>query len=387
VLHRLILAAILLTSVIAQDGTVAPIEAGRLRIVRRHEPSFDRYTQAPASERKEWMRRHFWRFSAYSPYFDKKLDWFPDTWLYLDLYAIYKDSPVVGNQPHWILRDLQGNRLYIPWGCSDGSCPQYAGDVSSPEYRDWWIKRAKSLLAKGYKGIWIDDVNMVMRVANGEGTETSPLDPATGLAMTDQNWRRYIAEFVEQIRVELSAYEIVHNSIWFAGPAGVRDKDVYIQRQIAAADYLNCERGIADDGLTGGMGEWSLAAFFSYVDRIHAAEKGVILDDVDGVDREYSIAGYFLISSGRDGFGDLTASPDNWYAGYNLHLGAPLGQRYSWMDVMRRDFSSGMVLLNEPGAPTRTLKLPGTYVTTQNETVTSITLRGRSAAILRHPPM
>ena len=34
-------------------------------------------------------------------------------------------------------------------------------------YRNWWIGQAKGLLATGYKGLWIDDVNLVMRVGDG----------------------------------------------------------------------------------------------------------------------------------------------------------------------------------------------------------------------------
>ena len=35
--------------------------------------------------------------------------------------------------------------------------------------------------------------------------------------MTAENWRRYLAEFMEQIRREIPGAEIVHNSLWFDG--------------------------------------------------------------------------------------------------------------------------------------------------------------------------
>ena len=44
-----------------------------------------------------------------------------------------------------------------------------------------------------------------------------PIDPRTGQAMTEADWRRYMAEFTEQIRAALPGKEIVHNAIWFAG--------------------------------------------------------------------------------------------------------------------------------------------------------------------------
>jgi hypothetical protein len=44
-----------------------------------------------------------------------------------------------------------------------------------------------------------------------------------------------------------------------------------VQRQWAAATYLNKEFGVIDDGLTAGTGTFSLNGFFEYVDRAHNA--------------------------------------------------------------------------------------------------------------------
>ena len=42
----------------------------------------------------------------------------------------------------------------------------------------------------------------------------------------------------------------------------------------------------------------------------------------------------------------------------------PSATRYLWNGVWRRDFTRGIVLLNEPGASTKTLALGGTFKTT-----------------------
>src|SRR5258708_36319206 len=115
------------------------------------------------------MRRHLWRMLVYSPYFDSRLSWYPNGLAYLDLYAIYTGAALATQHPEWILKDATGNKLYIPWGCSNGACPQFAGDISNLAFRQWWIGQAQTLLAKGYKGLFIDDVNMEFRVGNGAG--------------------------------------------------------------------------------------------------------------------------------------------------------------------------------------------------------------------------
>jgi len=388
---RRALVAACLTLAAVFSGTPAALAdgpaAGTVKFVKRTGPEFDRFTRNPTADFPAWMRAKFWRSEVFTPYFDDKTSWYQNGWVYSDLYAIYKSSSLATQHPEWILKDGGGNKLYIPWGCSNGSCPQFAGDVGNPAYRAWWIAQARDSLSHGYKGLWVDDVNMEFRVGNGNGDEVAPIDPRTGATMTYDNWRRYVAEFVEQIRAALPGAEILHNSIWYA-VWGPRDRDPYVKRQIAAADYINVERGVNDDGLTGGTGEWSLNALLSYIDRVHAAGKGVVLDGFDDSAQgmRYSLASYFLISTGNDGVGLTAMTPENWWAGYDVDLGAPNGPRTTWNGVMRRDFANGMVLVNEPGAPTRTLQLGGTFYDADGNAVSSVTLKAKDGAVLRGTP-
>ena len=73
---------------------------------------------------------------AYAPYFDSRLSWSSKAWVYQSAYAIYPGGARRRAQhPEWILRDAAGNKLYIPFGCSGGTCPQYAGDIGNPAFR------------------------------------------------------------------------------------------------------------------------------------------------------------------------------------------------------------------------------------------------------------
>ena len=259
---------------------MAQTDAGNVRFSMRTGSWFDTYTDNPSSSTKQWLNTHFWRMQTTSPYFDSRLSWFPNGIAYWDLYGIHTNDSLVTQHPDWILKDSKGNKLYIPFGCSNGVCPQYAFDPGNASFVNWWISSAENTLARGYVGLWIDDVNMAWRVSDGSGTEVTPIDPRTGATMTFTAWEQYIANFVTQIRTKIKALYpnamLVHNSLWFGGGTN-RDADPSVIQQIEAADYINNERGISDHGLTGGTGEWSVNAFLAYIDRVHSRGKYVII--------------------------------------------------------------------------------------------------------------
>lgn len=384
----------LLIAVIAISVTAAPAgaavdataNAGTTRFVKRMTPAFDRYVTNPSPATAAWLNKKLWRTEAFTPFFDDKLATYGNAWFYSDLYAIYVGSDLAAQRPEWILKDAAGNKLFIPWGCSNGTCPQYAADITNPEYRAWWIDNVQRTLAKGYKGVWVDDVNLEMRVGNGAGRELAPYSPSLGRLMSATDWRRAMAEFTEQLqRATPASKEILHNSIWYAGQGVGRDADPFVQRQIAAADYINVERGFNDDGLTGGNGEWSVRALQAFIDRVHGKGKGVIIDAFDATTggMEYSLAHYLLISNGRDGVGQIDMTPDNWWTGWDTDLGAALAGRYDWQGLQRRDFQGGMALVNDPGAPARTVQLPSAMTTIDGRTVTSVTVGGGRGVVLK----
>src|SRR3954469_18425530 len=375
------IACLLSTLVCAQGAFGAAPGADRAGVVhfaKSADSTFDQYSQAPSPARQAWMRTKYWRIRAYSPYFDTRTAWYQRAWFYKDSYAIYPGENVPSD---FYLRDAQGRKLYIWFDCGGGSCPQFAGDIGSPAYRAAWIADAKASYAHGYKGLFVDDVNMELRISDGNGNLQWPVDPRTGRTMTEADWRRYMAEFMEQIRSELPGAEIVHNSLWFDG-----DSDPYIQRQLNAADLIEVERGVNDSGLRGGEGGVSLRTLLKFIDRRHAAGKGVILDasEPTSAGRLYGLAAFFEISSGRDALGNNPAgTPDDWWSGYDTDLGEAVGPRYDLASgVMRRDFTGGSVLLNTPDEPTKTVNLGPGYKDLTGVERTSVTLGPASGAVL-----
>jgi hypothetical protein len=327
------------------------------------------------------MRQKYWRLVAYSPYFDSRLAWFPDAWVYKDLYAIYPDGTLATEHPEWILRDAGGAKLYIPYACSGGTCPQYAADVGDVGFRARWIADAKATVGAGYRGIYVDDVNLLLaRVGDGTGKSVVPIDRRTGAPMTEADWRRYMAEFCEAIRAAFPSSELVHNVIWYAGQS-----DPFVARELLSTTFVNLERGVNDDGIRGGAGTYGYETFLALVDWLHARGKGVIFDATAKTDagREYGLASWLLVSNGRDGLGnDPGGTPDDWWTGYDVSLGSPSAARYASQGVTRRDFEHGVVLVNQPGAAARTVTFDGTYVDLHGASVTSVTLGPAQGAVL-----
>lgn len=353
---------------------------GKIHFARAADSSFDKYTLAPSAERQAWMRSKYWRLRAYAPYFDSRTAWFGGAWAYKDAMAIYPSETKPAN---FYLKDAQGRRLFIWFGCGGGTCTQYAGDVGAPEYRRAWIDDAKRIYQQGYKGLFIDDVNMSQRISDGNGVLQWPVDPRTGATMTEANWRRYMAEFMEQVRREIPGAEIVHNSLWFDG-----DADPYVQRQLEAADLIEIERGINDSGLRGGEGQFGVRTLLKLIDRLHARGKGVILDAAapTAAERMYGLAGYFLVSEGRDAMGNYQAStPDDWWAAYDTDLGDALGKRYDLANgVIRRDFTRGTVLMNVPDSPTVTVNVGSGFKDLDGAATSSVSLAAGRGAVLLH---
>ncbi len=383
---RALIVAVLATwlLILAYVGTAnAADEPGRIRFAMGAESDFDRFSYSPSNDRQSWMREHYWRMRTYSPYFDSRLDWYPNAWNYKDAYAIYTGEALARERPEWILRDQSGNKLYVQFGCSNGSCPQYAGDIGNPAFRAHWIADMRSRLAQGYRGLFVDDVNMELKVSDGNGRQVRPRDPRTGETMSDGTWQRYMADFMVEIRAAFPNKEIVHNALWFAG-----DGNENLRRQLSAADFIEIERGVNDGGLTGGTGQFGVESLMRFAERRHEHGTGVILESYasSAAERTYNLAAYFLISSGRDAIINSNGgTPESWWSGYDVDLGRALGARYRYQGAWRRDFEGGVALLNEPGSPSRTITFDEPLRDAGGDERRSVTLGAASGAVLRRP--
>lgn len=363
-------------------------DAGKVNFFNNADRHFDRYSKQPSTERQQWMNTHYDRMLTYTPYFDTRLDWYPNALVYRDSYAIYIDGDLAVEHPEWIMRDARGNKLYIPYDCRNGSCPQYAGDFSNPAYRSYRINEFTNIISEGYRGLWLDDVNLTWRVSDGHENHVAPIDFTTGKPMTLEGWRKHMASYMEEIRAALPDIEISHNIVWYSDRLENENPD--IRRQIEAADFINLEYGGNDAGLKNGLGQYGFETFLLFNDYIHDHGANVIMMDggTTQENREYGLATWLLVSQGKDLFSSnqlAWTTPNNWWQGYDLNLGEALGPRYKWGELIRRDFECGMVVLNQPSLETQTVELDESYTNMDGKSVTSVELDAKTAAILLKP--
>lgn len=327
---------------------------GRVNLIRNATSDFDPFLLDATPKETAVIDARFWRLRGYDPFFADQggLEKFsPPVHLYEDLYAIYRDLPayrrVRREHPEWVLRDADGNELFIPADCDGETCTQFAGDPGNPGFRRWWIDEAKAGVERGYAGLFVDDVNLDITTSDGAGELVRPLDPRTGEPMTRDAWRGYMADFAEEISDAFPDSEIVHNAQWQAGHA-----DPAVRRQLAATDLIELERGFSDPGLVAGDGPGGFERFLDHIDALHAMGKPVVYEPygLGLAGEELELAGYLLMREGEDAIAtDFRVDPDSGPPGWRVDLGRPLDRRYRWRGVWRRDFTGGHVLVNPPG--------------------------------------
>lgn len=341
----------------------------------------------------QWSSGGHWKFFnanydlmlVYEPYWDSRLRHYDDVIVYDNAYAIYVSSETAADHPEWILREADGSPVYIPWGCSDG-CPQYAADISNPSYQQNFIDDLADVRDRGYPGLLIDDVNMLWRLGDENGDDAVPIDPNTGEALTLASWQQYLAEFLERIRAEFPEMQIGHNAIWYADSPSFDNP--YVERQIAAADIIELERGATDSGLVAGNGKYGFQSFLGFIDRVHRLGGNVVLLDesADSFEEQwFNLAATLLVNDG----GDLVSteqwsviSPDGFWSGFDTDLGDALGLRYLDDGLIRRDFTGGIVLLNEPDRSTVKIALSEPMWLHDGTMVTEVALGEREAVVL-----
>ena len=349
--------------------------AGNVRLAKSAGSEMDAPMTHASRARRAWFRHNYVRMKAFAPWFNPRLRWYRQAWAYQDLYAVYSDGREDGSHMRFVLRDGSGRRLYIPWGCDGHSCPQYAADPGSPEFRRMWIAEAARKLRAGYRGLYIDDASLAMTTSDVSGRAVAPIDPRTGREMRRADWRRYVTEFLVAIRHALPKAEIVHNTPWWSAPLS----NPLRRRQVRAANWLVIEHAFSDWGLTGGRGSMSFRAYMRHMDALHRMRKRIVLDGEGGSPeaRELLLAGYLMVNNGRDLLSSGQGSgPGAIWRGYRLNLGRARGHRHRWRGVWRRDFARGAALLSDPGTPVRTLRVRGR----------SVTLGDRQGAVITSRP-
>jgi Hypothetical glycosyl hydrolase family 15 len=98
---------------------------------------------------------------------------------------------------------------------------------------------------------------------------------------------------------------------------------------------------------------------------------------------EYNLATYLLATDGHDYINGEQQTPEHWWSGFDVNLGATAGPRQrSSSGVWRRAFASGVVYAVEPGAAPQRISLGKPMTSTEWGTVEALTLGPGQGAVL-----
>ena len=191
-----------LTALTLTAPALAAATPSKVQFLRNATSSFDGHIDSPSQAQARFMRTHYAQMRGYAPYFDEHAfaTWTPSpTSFSKNLFAIYHPSEdqLAADHPDWVLRDAAGRQLFLPSGCGGGNCPQLVADPGNSEWRQYWIAQAEqtfqhsaevSVDGTGYRGLFIDDVNLEMGLVTADGQSATPVDPRTGQPMTTKAW-------------------------------------------------------------------------------------------------------------------------------------------------------------------------------------------------------
>lgn len=283
--------------------------------------SWDPYTLEPKGKYRNWFQWRAALMSGWTPWFDPVMQWHTGlTGFYSDSYAIYNNKPpnptdpAVTN-PEWIAVDGAGNKLYIPFNCANGTCPQYAANIRHQGFIAFMIANTATVLKLGYQTLFLDDVNLEPRTSDGSGNIIFPANCPDA-----PTWAAAVVSYVQAFRKAFPSIQIIHNSIWFSSAP-----QASIDAQIKACDLVNCERGFGDANLN----PQSFQAFMEFIDHVHALGRSVIQMEYAKDNLSFKIACFLLMYEPGDLFACQNLFPDAWDPQMDVDFGAARGRRYS----------------------------------------------------------
>lgn len=237
--------------------------------------------------------------------------------------------------PDWFLLDQDGQRIVT------GNNTYYM-DAGNPEYRAFWLERAKALQEEyDWDGVFIDNVEVSLNKL-----ESMEITPAK--YPNDASYQVAIEGFLKYL---YENYFEPNKQPVLANIISVDDWEVWL-RYLQYLDGAMIE-AFAVDWSNGYRSPTDWKEQMTAAEQALAQGKTLILVSQSGVARPkhqlFSLASYLLVANKNAYF--RYADSDNYreisiYENYSLDLGAPLGPRYKDGTFWRRDFTNGTVLID-----------------------------------------
>ncbi len=307
----------------------------------------------------------------------------------MDVLPLYLPEPASfwKKNEEWFLHDGDGERVRVRVRSYQGERSRYGMNVAHPGWQEYLGRRAVELLALGYDGIQLDNVETHYSYrARNVGSWISALP----VEMTEEKWYPAEEELLGRIRK-------------MADEAGFADREVIFNhirsgepevsaRYLTRVDGANAEEWMSFKVAPDGPWGWS-----ARVDLVRAAARSgkrtnllAVASLVSPEEAAFAFASYLMAFEGeRNTFWygkSYRAEEFPWYWFYDADIGAPAGEGalIEGSGVHARSFTKGLVLVN-PQEGERTVDLDREYLDEALDPVKRVTLRAKEGKILTVP--
>lgn len=302
------------------------------------------------------------------------------------MHSNYDDWNEVNSHEDWFLHDVNGNRLiHRYWGW-------YAMDIGNTGWRSHYANYVKDKLDSYlFDGVFADDVWDSFFAGSGWNPWTAPIEDVP--VEIKYRWHGDMLEMIRFVKESISEKLLIINT---------SNND----------DYVDACDGKMHEGFVHSSW-WALEEFhddtFSWNSEVESlksvsqkgkyflAQSGTMIPDnpteadigqVQGM-MIYCLSSYFLGVSGGNatfGFNSISSGDGSrgYYPEFDVSLGSPTNEYYSFASVYARDFTDGKVLVN-PTALSYTVHLGVEYKTLDDQILSSLTLDAHSGVILLSP--
>jgi hypothetical protein len=236
--------------------------------------------------------------------------------------------------PDWFLLDQNGNRIV------DNQSVYM--DPGHPEYRAFWLERARALQEQyNWDGFFIDNLEASLSKITAKGVVPAKYPDDTSYQAAIEGFLKYLRDNYFEPQKRPVVANIISMKDWKVWLHYLQ----YLDGAMIEAFAVNWNHDYRS------VSEWEeqLAA----IDQALVRGKSLILvsqaKQPDEKRQRFALASYLLIANDYASFRYADAEGYRevfLYENYSLDLGDPLGPRYKEGDTWRRDFTNGYVLAN-----------------------------------------
>jgi hypothetical protein len=253
---------------------------------------------------------------------------------------------------------------------TDGFAPLTAAGISS------YVSEVRRDAQVGYAGTFLDDINWSPSFR--DWSESRTLEPEMAR----------MADLVVALGVAIPSGIIDLNSQYRDIWPLMKAHDPDVERALRNINIVTKEFGV---GPTPGIDtSRDYAELFRFIDALHAKGSHVTMtgdpNSPTVATMEYNLATYLLASDGQDYINGEKQTPEHWWSGFDVLLGAAAGRRErSPTGIWKRAFANGLVYAVEPGAAAQRIDIGKPMKSSEWGTVEALTLGpGQGAVLVRH---